>query len=120
MFSYGQVEAALAKAHRVDAAAMGAFRGRIKHFRLLGVVPSSPGTGRKISYERPHIYAWAFCLELAEFGIDPKIIVGVWDKYWMRALGPRQSRAGSQKQSIGEILVYGTAGRKDVAVTFVP
>lgn len=74
LFTYGQVEAALAKLHRVDDRALGAFRGRIKHFQRLGIVPSSPGRGKKISYEMEHVIIWAFCLELSEFGIDPTII----------------------------------------------
>ncbi|WP_424361416.1 hypothetical protein [Methylocystis parvus] len=74
MFTYGQVEAALAKLHGVDSRALGAFRGRIKHFQRLGIVPSSPGRGRKISYEMEHVLIWTFCLELSQFGIDPTII----------------------------------------------
>jgi hypothetical protein len=74
LFNYGQVEAALAKLHRVDDRARGAFRARIKHFQKLGIVPSSPGRGKKISYEMEHVIIWAFCLELSQFGIDPTII----------------------------------------------
>jgi hypothetical protein len=74
LFTYGQVEAALAKLHRVDDRALGAFRGRIKHFQRLGIVPSSPGRGKKISYDIDHVILWAFCLELSQFGIDPNII----------------------------------------------
>jgi hypothetical protein len=74
LFTYGQVEAALAKLHKVDDRALGAFRGRIKHFQRLGIVPSSPGRGKKISYEMEHVIIWAFCLELSQFGIDPSII----------------------------------------------
>jgi hypothetical protein len=74
MFTYSQVEGALASAFSIRPEAMGAFRGRINHFRRLGLVPSSPGKGRKILYEREHVYKWALSLELAEFGIDPKLI----------------------------------------------
>lgn len=82
MFTYAQVEAALAKLHKVDSRALGAFRGRIKHFQRLGIVPSSPGRGKKIRYEMEHVLTWAFCLELSEFGIDPTII-----KRFVRVLG---------------------------------
>ncbi|MGE3993424.1 hypothetical protein [Pseudorhodoplanes sp.] len=64
----------MAKLHRVDDRARGAFRARIKHFQKLGIVPSSPGRGKKISYEMEHVIIWAFCLELSQFGIDPTII----------------------------------------------
>ena len=79
MFTYSQVESALARANRVPAQSLGAFRGRIKHFQRLGMVPASPGKGTKISYTREHVYSWAICLELAQFGIDPTIIkVMLW------------------------------------------
>jgi len=74
MYTYAQVEATLAAAHRVHPSSLGAFRGRIKHFQRLGLVPESPGKGRKISYKMEHIYSWAICLELAEFGLDPSLI----------------------------------------------
>jgi|SRR5271170_495299 len=74
MFTYSQVESALSRANRVPAQSLGAFKGRIKHFQRLGMVQSSPGKGTKISYTREHVYSWAICLELAQFGIDPTII----------------------------------------------
>ena len=74
MFTYSQVETALAKTFAIRNEALGAFRGRIKHFQRLGLVPSSPGKGRKISYEREDIYKWAIGLEFAEFGVDPSLI----------------------------------------------
>jgi hypothetical protein len=73
LFSYAQVETILVAAYKIKPSAKGAFRGRIKHFQRLGIVPSSPGKGRKIAYERKDIYAWALCLEFAEFGMDPTI-----------------------------------------------
>jgi hypothetical protein len=74
MYTYAEVERALAAVHDVPPSAMGAFRGRIKHFQRLGLVPSSPGKGRKISYRLEDVYMWAVCLEFEEFGIDPVII----------------------------------------------
>jgi hypothetical protein len=74
MFTYSQVERALAAVHQVPPSGMGSFRGRIRHFQRLGMVPSSPGMGRKISYEMQHVYTWGFALELSEFGIDPSVI----------------------------------------------
>jgi hypothetical protein len=74
MFTYAQVETALAAVFGVPSAARKAFIARIKHLRRLGVVPSSPGKGRRVDYDLIHVYEWAFCLELAAFGIDPKAI----------------------------------------------
>jgi hypothetical protein len=70
-FTYREVEAALAVAHEIPEARMGAFRGRLKHFLRLGLVPSSPGKGNKITYTLENVYMWALCLELEEFGLDP-------------------------------------------------
>ena len=57
MYTYAQVEAALAATHRVRPSSLGAFRGRIKHFQRLGLVPESPGKGRKISYKMENVYS---------------------------------------------------------------
>jgi hypothetical protein len=82
-FSYKSVEKALAAVHLVPPQAMGAFRGRLQHFQRLGMVPSSPGRGRRISYEKADILLWAFGLELAEFGMDPSLIKRVIDANWL-------------------------------------
>jgi hypothetical protein len=74
MYSYAKVEAALAKAFGIRSEGMGAFRGRIKHFKKLGISPSTPGKGQKIAYEMKDILRWAIALEFAEFGIDPVVI----------------------------------------------
>ncbi len=74
MFTYSQVEGALARAHGITEETLGAFRGRIKHFQRLGIVPASPGKGKKIAYEIEDVWIWAFCLEMAQFGTDPAVI----------------------------------------------
>jgi hypothetical protein len=74
MLTYKQVETALAKIHFVHENAMGALRGRIKHFQKLGIVTSSPGRGKKKTYEIYDLLLWTYCLELSQFGIDPTII----------------------------------------------
>ncbi len=74
MLTYKQVEAALAKIHHVDDGSIGAFRGRIKHFQKIGLVTSSPGKGKRISYGVYDLLYWAYCLELTQFGIDPTLI----------------------------------------------
>jgi hypothetical protein len=48
------------------------------------VVPSSPGKGKKIAYKRRDIYAWALCLEFAEFGMDPTIVKRFFIACWGR------------------------------------
>jgi hypothetical protein len=92
MYSYGQVEAALAGVHQIPPNALGAFRGRIKHFQKIGIVPSSPGKGRRIDYALTDVYRWGFCLEFAEFGMDPvtikKIVDDAWNHVYYTAFGP--------------------------------
>jgi hypothetical protein len=73
-YTYAQVEAALADHHEIDGRSVGAFRGRIKNFQRLGIVPSSPGKGKKITYDFAAVVKWGLCLELAEFGIAPEYI----------------------------------------------
>ena len=74
VYSYAQVESALAKVHHVDDGAIGAFRGRINNLKRLGIVPSSGGRGKKIHYRAYDVLELAFCLQLCEFGIDPSTI----------------------------------------------
>jgi hypothetical protein len=70
MYSYAQVEAALASNLNVRAESMGALRGRLKHFQKLGLVTAAPGKGKKIEYIFSDVWLWAVTLELCEFGID--------------------------------------------------
>jgi hypothetical protein len=92
MYSYGQVESALAAVHRIPPKAVGAFKGRIKHFQRIGIVPASPGKGKRIDYALTDVYLWGFCLELAEFGMDPvtikKIADKIWNSVYYTAFGP--------------------------------
>jgi hypothetical protein len=81
-YTYKQVESALADLLDIDSEQRGALRGRIKHFQTLGVTPSSPGKGKKISYEFIDVYKWAFCLEFVQFGIDPTVISEFYLKAW--------------------------------------
>ncbi|MFG1417037.1 hypothetical protein V5F38_04370 [Xanthobacter sp. V0B-10] len=101
-YSYKQVEAALVRMYRsafafpdqewecdpeVRAFAEGAIRGRLKNMQKMGIAPSRPGTGRRISYRIEDIMLWAFCLELAECGLDPKKIQLFIKRYWPMAWG---------------------------------
>jgi hypothetical protein len=104
MFTYSQVEDALARVHSVPEGFLGAFRGRIKHFQRIGIVPTSPGKGKKISYERPNIFYWALCLEFVECGIDPTEIKRLINVLW---------------GSVAKYLLEGGAGR-DKYLYFYP
>jgi hypothetical protein len=62
MITYANVEDTLALIHGIKSKDRGAFRARIKHIQRIGIVPSSPGKGRKIDYAIEDIFKWSFCL----------------------------------------------------------
>lgn len=79
MFRYAQVEAALARLHAIDESGMGALKGVIIHLQRQGLVPANPGRGKRIDYTLENVWLWAVCLELLQFGLDPKIAArAVW------------------------------------------
>jgi hypothetical protein len=90
MLTYAEAEFTLASIFKADSKAqVGAFRGRLKHLKRLGIpLGSNPGRGKKIGYQRNELYQWLFCLELEEFGIDPSIIVKIVRRYWLEWFGP--------------------------------
>jgi hypothetical protein len=74
-YSYAQVESALGTLFRVPASALGSFRGRVRHLQRIGLVDVAPGKGRRILYTRIQTTEWMLALLLAEFGVDPIVIV---------------------------------------------
>jgi hypothetical protein len=89
-FSHAQAEAVLAGLFGADERVQkAAFRGRLKHLKRLGVpLGSRPGRGSKIDYELEHIYQWAWCLELEEFGLDPTLITSHVTESWTETVHP--------------------------------
>ena len=81
-YSYKVVEASLASTFSVEQARLGSFRGRIGHLQRIGIVPSSPGRGRRIQYSFEDVAKWAFTLEVEEFGMDPTVCVTIVDGLW--------------------------------------
>jgi hypothetical protein len=82
MITYANVEDTLALIHGIKSKDRGAFRARIKHIQRIGIVPSSPGKGRKIDYAIEDIFKWAFCLQLIEFSIDPILVKELYEYSW--------------------------------------
>ena len=71
-----------------EAAQRGAFRGRLKHFKRLGIPLDRPiGRGRKVPFDTDHIFQWTLCLELSEFGIDPAVTVKFLRQFWTTLQG---------------------------------
>lgn len=79
---YARVEAVLARVYRAEDVQKTAFRGRLKHFRKLGIPSQNPGKGGRIMYSLGDIFQLMVCLELSEFGIDPNLIVKFVKRHW--------------------------------------
>jgi hypothetical protein len=88
VYTYGQAETVLARMYQADAEAQKTtFRARLKHFKKLGVpFYVSPGKGAKVQYDRTHVFQWAMCLELSEFGLDPTLTTRIMRNWWSELL----------------------------------
>jgi hypothetical protein len=89
--TYAQAEGVLARLHAASGDVQRrAFRGRLKHLKRLGIPRGiNPGRGKKVLYEDKHVWEWAFCLELAEFGLDPTLVVRLIEQKWADDILPR-------------------------------
>ena len=86
-FGYAQVESILAKIFDAEDAQRGAFRGRLKHFRKLGIPGKNPGKGSRLQYSASDLFQLLVALELSEFNIDPNLIVKIVRDHWMGRKG---------------------------------
>jgi hypothetical protein len=84
VFTYGEAETALARVYAAEGGPQqGAFRGRLKALKKLGIpLGSHPGRGRKIEYGYDELYQWMLCLELAELGVDPAVVGKLMRDRW--------------------------------------
>ena len=81
-FGYARVESILAKVFDAEDAQRGAFRGRLKHFRKLGIPEENPGKGSRLQYSESDLFRLLVALELSEFNIDPNLIVRIVHDHW--------------------------------------
>jgi hypothetical protein len=81
-FTYAEVETALAKVYDAADVQKTAFRGRLKHFRKLGMPQQQPGKGSRISYTESDVFHLMIACELAEFGVDPRLIADIVRRHW--------------------------------------
>lgn len=109
LFRYHQVETILAKYRVVRPGALGSLKGRLIHLRRVGLGAASPGTGKRIDYSYEDVARWAFCLELADFGIAPieiaQIVPEVWRevrRVFLRELGPEQRFFVAQAELVAQ------------------
>jgi hypothetical protein len=86
MFSYKDVERILfdiyGNSNRPSGQSIGALRGRIKNLQKIGLSPSNPGRGKRVSYHYEDLARWAICFELAEIGFDPSTIKRFIEAHW--------------------------------------
>jgi len=99
--SYAEIESILARLHGADGDVQKkAFRGRLKHLKRLGIPRGiNPGKGAKVWYKEAQLYEWAFCLELAEFGLDPTAIVRLMEQKFKDDILPHLVEARLQRDS---------------------
>ena len=85
-FTYAQVETALARVFRADAAGQtGWLRGRIQHLRRLGMTP--PAEGGPVSYTFEWAAKWLLALRLERVGVNPVDVVKFFEANWERKPG---------------------------------
>jgi hypothetical protein len=112
--SYAEIERVLARLHGATTGEIQqkAFRGRLKHLKRLGIPQGiHPGRGAKIYYFEEQLFEWAFCLELAEFGLDPTVIVRLMNDYWRKDILRRLMAVRANP--------WGDGGERDDDVYFV-
>lgn len=75
-FSFGEVEAMLAKLHRIDDAKRIAFQGRLKHFLKLELLPGvKQGRGKAATFAAIDVATLALATEVSQFGLLPERVV---------------------------------------------
>ena len=100
MYRYAQVEEALIQVTGVPESYRVALRARLKNLSRLGVKKDAPGKGARIVYEFEDVCLWAFCLELAQFGMDPARVAMMSYRLWL-SVGPALTQ-----EHTGEDLIF--------------
>jgi hypothetical protein len=105
-FGYARVESILAKVFDAEDAQRGAFRGRLKHFRKLGIPAENPGKGSRLQYSASDLFQLLIALELAEFNIDPTLIVKIVQDHWTGKKGFYAAIQNAQWRSNEDCLAF--------------
>lgn len=105
-FGYAQVELILARVFDAEDAQRGAFRGRLKHFRKLGIPAKNPGKGSRLQYSASDLFQLLIALELSEFNIDPNLIVKILQEHWTGRKGFYAAIQNAQWRSNEDYLAF--------------
>jgi hypothetical protein len=105
-YGYAQVELILAKVFDAEDAQRGAFRGRLKHFRKLGIPAKNPGKGSRLEYSASDLFQLLVALELSEFNIDPNLIVKIVQDHWRGRKGFYAAIQNAQRQPNEDCLAF--------------
>lgn len=80
---YGQVEALLARLHRIADDKRVAFQGRLKHLQRLGFPrQTNTGKGRRVRHSYETLIQLVLALELTQFGLAPQRVVQLVNGGW--------------------------------------
>jgi hypothetical protein len=75
-YQNGQIESALARVCRIPAADLGAFKGKLRHLRSLGIPKvESVGSGYRVQFSRFDALTMRLALELSMLGVKPSAVV---------------------------------------------
>jgi hypothetical protein len=85
------VEKVLARVYGVPHVQKGPFRGRLKHFRRLGIPALQPGKGKRIHYTRLDVAQLMTACELSEYGLDPLVLTNILRRHWQNHTGLYQA-----------------------------
>jgi hypothetical protein len=77
-FQNGHVESALARACLIPPDGIGAFRGRLRHLRSLGIPKvQKVGSGNRVRLSRSDVLTMRLALEFSRFNVKPTAISGL-------------------------------------------
>lgn len=73
-FTTSEVEDAVLALHSIPPERRSAFAGRVRNLQKAGLLPGSPGPGRRAAYDCFDVAAWVIIFALTEAGLQPSEI----------------------------------------------
>jgi hypothetical protein len=118
---YSNIEDALARVLRVTSDQAGAFRGRIRHLRNIGVPDvQHPGHGRAANYSALDALEILIALRLHSLGVAPRLIAQmarrIMLQYWLDAADERAGRLNDDLH----VLLFPSDARSEDFVGIAP